>query len=864
MNSLVKANVVAYRRRYAAVIAAITIGVAFLAATLYVGSSVRATLGASVGQAYQNADVAVTPDFWKAEEPLKLTPAQAVEHVKSAAGVRATLAYENTMLGAELAGGQESVYVTVTDGDTALLGTALTQGKAPGVGEATLNDSAAAKAGLTVGSTLTVQVMPEGGKPVTKELTISGLRQDPQDPSSAGYSNLQLSKQGAEALGLTFTPATILVSVEPGTDTAALVDQLSGFFTEEGLPWAQVGTAEQRVTEQISQLSGGVDALTWVLGAFAGIALVVTVLVVANTFSVILAQRTRELALLRTLGARRGQIRGMVLGEAVIVGIVGGVLGVLIGTGVVAGGAAVVRSAFKLPYVTFGFTWAPVIVGLLVGLLVTVAASLRPALAATKVSPLAALRPSDTVTVRSKAGTTRVVIGLLLLLLGAAALIYGILPNDGGSDAFQTSFGMAFLGGLVSFIGVLVLGTLLIPWAVRQLARPFGAKVSGRLAGLNALRHPQRTSAIGTALLLGVTLVALMLVGATSARSTLNAELAKQYPVDLVISSSAETPLPASVQDAVAAVNGVESTAYLTPAGATPGCPGYGSEQEQENSTCAFAVAGDEAALQAVGTDGARAPRLGMVAVGEYALQSPDGAVPTEVTLSDGAGRTVTVPIDTEAAAPATRIVMTEETRTKLGLPTTTKTQDEADGYMGPGPQLWLKADDTVATGTLMSEAAKAAGVDQGNLDGALPIRTIASQIIDTLLMVVSALLAVAVIIALIGVSNTLSLSVIERTRENSLLRALGLTKKQLRGMLALEAALIAGAAAVLGVLLGSLYGLAGAKAATSALGGFTPGIPWLWLAVVLVVSIGAAVLASVWPARRAARLSPVEGLAVE
>jgi putative ABC transport system permease protein len=154
--------------------------------------------------------------------------------------------------------------------------------------------------------------------------------------------------------------------------------------------------------------------------------------------------------------------------------------------------------------------------------------------------------------------------------------------------------------------------------------------------------------------------------------------------------------------------------------------------------------------------------------------------------------------------------------------------------------------------------------VDQSSVDGALPIRQAMSQVIDAMLMIISALLAVAVVIALIGVSNTLSLSVIERTRENSLLRALGLKKRQLRGMLALEAGLIAGAAAVLGLILGTIYGAAGAKSALLSLGAFSLGIPWMWLLVVLVVAVGAAVLASVWPARRAAKLSPVEGLAME
>ncbi|MDR2257488.1 MAG: ABC transporter permease [Arthrobacter sp.] len=862
MNTLVKANVVAYRRRYAAVIAAVTIGVAFLAATLFVGSSVRATLSASVGQAYQHADIVVDPKFYRADESIKLTPQQAADHVKATDGVKSALAYANTMVEAQLGSTLESVYVTITQGDTSLLGTSLVEGSEPGAGQATLNAAAAKKAGLTVGSTLNLTV----GENATKQVTLSGLRQDPQDPSAAGYANLQLSDAGAKALGLGFDPQFVIATLQPQAQAEQVTDSIATWMHERGLPSAEATTSTQKVTDQIKSLSGGVDALTWVLGAFAGIALVVTVLVVANTFSVILAQRTRELALLRTLGAKRAQIRRMVLSEAVVVGLVGGLLGVLIGTGVVAGGAAIVRSAFDLPYVTFGFSWTPIVAGLIVGLLVTVLASLRPALAATRVSPLAALRPSETVTVHSKAGTTRVVIGSLLVLLGAAALIYGVLPTEAVSSSFETSFGMAFLGGLVSFIGVLVLGTLLIPWAVRQLARPFGAKIAGRLAGLNALRHPQRTSAIGTALLLGVTLVSLMLVGATSARTTINAELAKQYPVDLVISSSTDAPLTGEVQAPVRDVKGVASTAFLTPVAMTKGCLSQGNAAETtEYEPCAFVLSGDAAELAATSTNGAKIPALGSVAVGEYALAGSAGeSKPTEVTLSDGAGRTVTVPVDAEAAAPMSSIVMTDETRKQVGLPTQLPASKETSDAGAPGPQVWVKADDSVSAGPLISDVASAAKVQQTQLDGALPIRQMASQIIDTLLMVVSALLAVAVIIALIGVSNTLSLSVIERTRENSLLRALGLTKKQLRGMLALEAALIAGAAAVLGIVLGAVYGLAGARAATSSMGGFAPSIPWLWLAVVLVVSVGAAILASVWPARRAARLSPVEGLAVE
>jgi len=178
-----------------------------------------------------------------------------------------------------------------------------------------------------------------------------------------------------------------------------------------------------------------------------------------------------------------------------------------------------------------------------------------------------------------------------------------------------------------------------------------------------------------------------------------------------------------------------------------------------------------------------------------------------------------------------------------------------------------LKVDDNLSSGQitdLISEITNIAKVDSYMVDGGIVQNAMFSQVIDVLLTIVSALLAVAVLIALIGVANTLSLSVLERTRENSLLRALGLKKKQLRAMLAQEAVLIGGVAALLGLVLGVAYGLLGAQSALSSMGDMSYEIPWLQLSIVLVVSIVAALLASVTPGRRASKLSPVEGLAAE
>lgn len=842
MNTLVRSNVIAYRRRYTAVIAAITIGVAFLTATLFVGTSMRATLAASIGQDYQRADLVASLDSSEGLTDSAAAAAKLHRQARATHGVDQALVTSTTT--GELRTGSGSVYssVTVTDGSPGLFGMQLIKGRA---GEAgiTLNQATVDSKHLKIGDELTLTVQGQNGEHQHR-FTLTGITEDPQSPDGAGLAAVQMSAPTARDAGVIAAPTRLLVSADPGTDLATLGTDLSAVVGHVGLGHPAVQTPDQAVDATVKDFSGGTAALTWVLGAFAGIALVVTVIVVANTFSVILAQRTRELALLRTLGAKRGQVRSMVTGEAAVIGLIGGIIGILLGTGVVWGGTLVLAAALDLPYVSFGPAWWPPVVGLLVGIVVTLLAASRPARAATRVAPLAALRPHDTVTVRSRRGLGRIISGAVLALIGAALLVAGVA----GAGGYGLAFGLAFLGGLISFIGVLLLGTLLVPWAVRQLARPFGGNVAGRLSGLNAVRHPQRTAAIGTALLLGVTLVAMMLVGAQAARSTLNTELAKTMPVDLQVTASGSGHQIGSKQaEAVHRVQGIAEVTVL-PVVSTSGC--------ESDDACTPVYAAQADALESVLTEGAHAPSDGHVAAGENAL--PDGA--TKVTLQGQDGQAVTVPVDADATAPESTLLMTSDTATELHLDAPSKAEAASAG----GSALWIKANDSVSAGTLLNDVATAADVSSSDVSGALPIRQAASQIIDTLLLVVSALLAVAVVIALIGVSNTLSLSVIERTRENSLLRALGLTKKQLRRMLALEAALIAGAATVLGLILGGIYGLAGAKAATLGIGGFTAALPWGWIVVVLIVAIGAAVLASVWPARRATRLSPVEGLAVE
>ncbi|MGO3153761.1 MAG: ABC transporter permease [Galactobacter sp.] len=864
MSSLIRSNVVAYRRRYTAVIAAIAIGVAFLTATLLVSSTLRATLGASIGDDYHRADLVVTVQD-NEKIPSGERDDRLLEGIGSLPGVERSLALNEGSLEATVGGETEYVQSTMTSGDAGLLGQKLVSGVAPGDGAITVSESAAKALHLKPGASLTLEGFAEDGETVESKVTVSGIREDSSNPLTAGSPTVQLNELEASKLGLETNPQQILVSTSG--NTSGVKQDLETLLEDQHFADSTVQSPQEKTADTVTEFSGGTDVLSWVLGLFAAIALVVTVLVVANTFTVVLAQRTRELALLRTLGAKRSQVRRMVTGESLLIGLVGSLVGVAVALLVVWGGCAVLSPVLDLPYLTFGMSWTAVVVGIVVGVLVTWFASLRPAQAATRVAPLAALRPQETVTAGSKRGRGRIVVGTVFALIGAALLVTGTLGMFGDTGSLLA----AFVGGLTSFIGVLMLGTLLIPWTVRMLAKPFGSKVSGRLAGLNALRHPQRTAAIGTALLLGVTLVCMMAAGAQSARSTLNKELAAHFPVDLTVQSSSENAetdgasstkqLGSAKATSVERLDGVDRVELVKPVAVAGECAApTTADQAWGSRDCYPVTALERDDLEAVLTTGAHLPAPGKIAMGVDAYSGD--AAPSSVTVLDAQGGKHKVAVDADAAAPdSAGYVMTRQTALDLGL--TQPTADQLDRSFA-APSLWIKATDDVAANELIKNVATAAGVDQDSINGALPIRQALSQVIDALLLVVSALLAVAVVIALIGVSNTLSLSVIERTRENSLLRTLGLKKRQLRGMLALEAGLIAAAASVLGIVLGTVYGAAGAKAVLTSLGVFSLGIPWLWLGVVLVVAVGASVLASVWPARRATKLSPVEGLAME
>ena len=824
-------NIKTYARRYIAVVLAVAIGTAFLAATLAVNSSTQATLKNSLGDSYKNADLVA---YWDPDP--SADEGQTVDlTAKDITGVR-ELPGVSTAYGLGYAYGQlhtadngYTVQLQPVDPNQGLGGMELLEGRAPlSNNEMIIDASHAQDMGISIGDV--VALSDDQGK--SQNITIVGIQRSSTNPQSSAYALGGMSEKAwSHFAGDGAMFSDIVINSEGSTD--AVAQELNDYFAQQKMSDMAVVTADQKVIDEVAQMTDGTDQLSVILIIFALIALVVTGLVVVNTFSVVIAQRTRELALLRTLGAKRKQIRSSVLLEALVIGTVASVIGVLLAIALMSGLIQLLHALVPaMTYATLALTPVGLIVPIAVGILMTVIAASLPARRAMKLAPLAALRPFDSASMKNRAGIVRIVFGALLTLIGAALLIYGAIQGD---------LIIAFLGGLMSFPGILMLASLFVPSSVAGIGKLVaGNSTSRRLAALNAVRNPGRTTATATALLIGVTLVSMIMVGGQTAKASLNNSVAAEYPVDMMVSFYDGTTSKAKADELakkIDSVDGVSATSTFT------------SSYAEVNLT-----EGDPVSLQLLAVD----PQEYSKTVLDQSVVPENG----ELVLSQWNTDLKSVEIGGKT------LKIKKSGALLSGNPVTSqtfKTLDIKDPESYPG--IIVKVDSGVAgsqINELVTEISDITGVDSSMIDGGVVMKSMFTQIIDVLLTIVSALLAVAVLIALIGVANTLSLSVLERTRENSLLRALGLKKKQLRSMLATEAVLIGGVAALLGMILGVIYGLLGAQSALSSMGTMTYSIPWWQLAAVLAISVIAALLASITPGRRAAKLSPVEGLATE
>jgi putative ABC transport system permease protein len=630
--------------------------------------------------------------------------------------------------------------------------------------------------------------------------------------------------------------SSIAVAAEPGVSQATLVDRIDRVLPDgiESLTGAELTSDMEEQIEQ--DFLGFFKAFLLV---FAGIALVVAAFSIYNTFSILVAQRSRESALLRALGASRGQVLRSITVEALAVGLVASIGGVLAGVGLAAGLLALLETAFgDLPGEGLVVAAGPIVTGVVVGVTVTLAASIAPALRASRIAPLEALRAAAVDS--SATSWLRGVVGAVLAVTGAALTVAG---------ATGSSLSLAGLGALGVVVGVVVLGPVVARPAAGALGAPQTARpgMSGTLARRNSMRNPRRTAGTASALMIGVAVVSLFTVVAASIKQSIDDTVDAQFAGDLVIVEDFwGAGLSPELGPAVAALPEVDT---VSAAGNAP------LRADGENMVAATIDPATVEDLLELDVQQGSIARLAddQVAVwDEYAedhgLELGD---PLPITYADGATTQPTVGAVYGEGELLGELVMPKSAY----VPHTTRAADVtvmidlADGVSAAEAEPAIQR---VADGI--------GGPDVQTADEYTD--SVAGQV-DQMLTIVYGLLVLAIVIALMGIANTMSLSIHERTRELGLLRAVGQSRRQLRSMIRGEALTVALFGTVGGVGLGLFLGWAMVEALADE--GFTAyAVPTTSLVVVMVLGALVGVVASLRPARRAARLDILDAIATE
>ncbi|ONI84465.1 hypothetical protein ALI144C_15040 [Actinosynnema sp. ALI-1.44] len=568
-----------------------------------------------------------------------------------------------------------------------------------------------------------------------------------------------------------------------------------------------VETSSEFAQRKMSEQTNGVFLFQLLLLVFGAIALLVGGIMIVNTFLILVTQRRRQIGLLRALGASNTQIRRGLFVEATAIGLIGSSLGLVLGVGV---SAIVANRLGQVLTVPTGQIAAVALVGVVLAVLSVVV----PARRAIRISPLEALRPVADRQAERRASRSRAVLSTVLMVVGLAGVWLGT-----GESPFALLFSV---GGLLVFAtGLLTATGIYLPALLRVatglLAR-FGP--TARLAANNTTRNPGRAAATGAALIVAVGIVVTLQVGAASMKATANANLSHRFPVDVTVSLfDGELP-PGAARD-IAAVQGITSTQELR------------STRVQANGTN----------LRVLGVPGVSDNQI---------LADPYLKLTTATLL--GKTGSVTLPATSDYLAPADTVVVSPKT-----LATVDSTAAVGTVWATTAPDV----DITALRSQLRAVVAPITGAEVG---GGLSAKASYAEFLDRLLMLTTMLLAVAVLIALTGVGNTLGLSVLERTRESALLRALGMQRTGLRKMLAIEAILLSTVGTAVGIAAGTFFGWIGTQAVSKELNfttvTFSMSSPQT--AVVAIVAIVAGVISSVLPGRRAARSAPVTALATE
>lgn len=815
----------------------IVLGVAFVAGSFVFTDTINARFETLFTDAYAGVDVSVRPDPGspEGERALDEDLLAAVEHlptVEAAAGSVSGFAQMIDSDGVPI-GGQGPPTLGFSWIDVPALN-ALTiteaNGRAPSqAGEVAIDVATAEAQGLRVGDRIQIQTV--GG---TDTFTIVGLANFGSEDNLAGATISAFEFEQAQTLfDLEGQLSAIVLLAADGVEPEALVSELSAMLP----PSAEAVTGAQQTREQLDQVTEGLGFLGTALLGFAGVAVFVGAFVIQNTFRITVAQRVRELALLRALGATGSQVTRLVLLEASVVSTFASLIGVAVGVGI----AELIKTAMNaagLGIPDGPLTVAPrtIVVSMVVGITVTLFAAVLPARRASKVSPVAAMSAAVART-SPKSLRTRALVGSTLTLAGALAMTSGLLAENGASVALVAA------GALGLFMGMSTLAPLVAAPVTRLLSAPMRG-VTGKLARENTVRQPRRTAATASALMIGVALVAFTSIFAASIKASVGETLDASFPADLAFAS---TNLTVGVSpEAVARLEDQEVFSVVSAV----------SLGHFEVEAVEFNVAGiDPDTVLRVYDFG---PSIELDELGT-------GLLVNESTLDRNGlsvGESVEITYANSRSVP-TRVVGTFTDSTFANYVIANDTFDEHIGDNRIAIAFARLADGlTIDDGLAAADVALA---EFPNID----VNTRSDQIaeaeaqVDELVTLFTALLGLALVIALLGIANTLALSIVERTREIGLLRAVGMARTQVRRMVRWEAIVTALFGSLLGVLIGSAIGFGVVSSlADDGLGSFA--LPASQLAVWLVVSAGAGLIASIGPARKAARLNVLEAISYE
>jgi putative ABC transport system permease protein len=718
----------------------------------------------------------------------------------------------------------------------------LVAGHAPQAPDEVVIDKQSANLGhLAVGDTTTVLV---SGPP--QRVRISGIAAFGTADSPAGASVVLFTTPVAQRL--VAAPgkfSTISFVADPGVSQQQLVGNLQRVLP----PGTEAVTGATVIKETQDQFQKFLSIFSKFLLIFAVVALVVGAFIILNTFAITVAQKTRENGLLRALGASRRQVLASVLIEAVAVGIIAALVGLAAGVAVAAGLKELLGVlGFGLPAGSLVLSAQTVVISLLVGLGVTVVAAVSPARKAAKVPPVAAMQEA-TVGSTGYGSKQRVVVGITVLVLGVAALFTGLFGHVG------SAFLIVGAGVLLVFFGVTVLGrTVSLP-----LSRTIGAPlprikgVTGTLAQENTMRNPKRTAASASALMIGVGLVGFITILASSTTASINATIDKSFSGDFVIDSGAGMSGggvdPALAQKLNALPQVAAATGERFGAAVILGKVEAFTAVDPGTAGKIFNVSPLQGSISALGATGIAVYKN---VASDNHLKLGD-TVP--VVFRDTRARTLRVALiygDSQAAPSPRYFIGTPAYDANFSAP-----HYDTMVFVKKAPGV-PSAAALAAVKKLTAQYAVGASV----LDQAA-YKTEQTKPINQLLALVYTLLALAIVIALLGIGNTLALSIFERTRELGVMRAVGMTRRQLRSTIRWESVIIALQGTFLGLVVGVFFGWALVLAQKSQ--GITVfSVPYARLLIVVVLAGLAGVVAAILPSRRAAKLNILQAIVTE